>query len=421
MQVGEMRRLLDSDAVTRLIAALPCVRDQSLGTAEAVAFWVKPGRHFNAYYRVERPGEGQSPLLVSAFALDRARAEAVVAKLGRHRCERLGPLRCPRCATVYTPPGLVLQLFPFDYRLPTLPDCLCAERVRRALGASAEVLECQPSGYRPGMRCQIRYRLANGTVAYGKVAIERQPGKAFAMLQRLHAALGTGTRAVRVPTPWLRVPELDLTIVHAVDGESLYNRLARRAGGGRERVLQAVAAALADFHALAIDGVDRVYGPADEISLLRGWVDLIADLMPALADSLRARAAELAQTRPVHVQPRALGHRDFYDKQVLLSPQGVTFLDLDTVCRAEPEIDVGNFCAHLWLRGVQHGRPAWSAPLETDFVAAYPAPLQRERVEWYRRAALLRLACVYALRPHGQRLAPALIRGAGEPAVAHEP
>ena len=89
------------------------------------------------------------------------------------------------------------------------------------------------------------------------------------------------------------------------------------------------------------------------------------------------------------------------------------FLDLDTVCQGDGEIDVGNFCAHLVLRALQAGSSTEAAErlgemLVASYRTARPAADPR-RVAWYRASALLRLACVYALRPWWHGLAPALI------------
>src|SRR4029077_18992672 len=99
----------------------------------------------------------------------------------------------------------------------------------------------------------------------------------------------------------------------------------------------------------------------------------------------------------------SLIHRDFYDRQVLVIPSRIAFLDLDTVCRGDAEIDVANFCAHFVLRGLQwHSRADAFTSLEDEFVTHYRGLRPGTDVNllsWYRASALLRLACVYSLRP----------------------
>jgi hypothetical protein len=211
----------------------------------------------------------------------------------------------------------------------------------------------------------------------------------------------------------LYVPDLQLTLIEAAPGESLYDGLHRRCD--MTEVMPLAADALAAFHRLRVDEICRVYGVADEIALVESWVELVAKWFPHLAADLCRALSELCRSCPADVAPRAFVHRDFYDKQVLVGTGGVTLLDLDTACWGDPEIDVGNFSAQLVLRGLQLEAAAPCAAYAEAFVRSFPAPLAPDRVRWYRRATLLRLACGYALRPPWQRLAPALIAEALRP------
>lgn len=396
--------LLDTGAVADFARQLPCLEANLLAEIKVSTLWVKPGRHFNVLYEIGAKDDG--PLLLSGFSLDSTRADRIMSRFGRHRCEEADSLQCGPCATLRADSEIVLQLFPLDYRLPTLPECLCSESVQRALGANAEIVESKLSGYRPGMRCQIRYRFADGAVGFGKVALEREPGRAFQLQEKIHAKLGSRSGSVRAAEPWRYLSDLRLTLLHAASGEHLDDVL--RSEHDQERTLRRVATALGEFHSSRIEGIDRVYQPADEIVLLGGWVRLISELFPALAPILQASYQHVRATQPPPAARPSLVHRDFYEKQILLAPDGLTFLDLDTVCWGDPEIDLGNFCAHLRLRGLQSGSPAWSRLAEAAFLASYPMPFAPQRITWYRLSALLRLACVYALRPAWGWLAPAL-------------
>jgi aminoglycoside phosphotransferase (APT) family kinase protein len=102
-------------------------------------------------------------------------------------------------------------------------------------------------------------------------------------------------------------------------------------------------------------------------------------------------------------------HRDFYDKQILLGPDHVTLLDMDTAGFGDPELDVANFCVHVWLRGIQHEEQASSDPLQAAFLDAYPLHLDAQRLSWYRSATLLRLAGNYVLRPRWRHVVEDLV------------
>jgi len=408
MHLDSARVLLDPQSITRRLGAIPALEGRRLGQAELASLWIKPGRHFHASYRLTVADQSR-PFLVSAFALGRPRAASTLAELGPHSAD--DPV-CPHCHSAWVPPGLLLQLFPFDYRLPTLPACFAVERVARALGSDVSISGAVPAGYRPGMRCQIRYT-TGCTTLYGKVSVEQSPGQAFSRHGLLWAALGGAPHRFRLAAPFRYLPELRLAVMAAAPGENLHDAL--RVGRDVGADIVRIAEALAHLHGLEIRGMDRVYTIDDELSLIHGWVELVAQWYPELAAALIACDTELRRTRPEPVAPRALVHRDFYDKQILIGPDGLTLLDLDTACRGDPEIDLGNFGAQLVLRGLQFERPDEFRALEESFLSAYRRAAAPERVGWYRRTTLLRLACGYALRPQWHHLAPALIEEARRP------
>jgi Ser/Thr protein kinase RdoA (MazF antagonist) len=147
---------------------------------------------------------------------------------------------------------------------------------------------------------------------------------------------------------------------------------------------------------------------------VKSWIALVGDVYPNLAPALSAALGVLERRLPVVGVTRAsLVHRDFYDKQVLIGAAAIGLLDLDTACLGDGEIDVANFCAHLALRALQsHTAIDAFLPLQQQFVQAYRGlrPTTNMRlVSWYLASALLRLACIYALRPRWHTLAPRLI------------
>src|SRR2546428_1906801 len=217
------------------------------------------------------------------------------------------------------------------------------------------------------------------------------------------------------------VPELNLLRTDPCDGAPL--RL--REGDGGE-ALGRVAAALAAFHALRVPGIERQFGPADDLAVVEPWVALVGAVLPELAGMREGSATDVREGRPRDDPGRAsLVHRDFYDKQVLVAPACVGLLDLDTVCLGDPEIDVANFCAHLRLRSLQwHSSGDAAGPLTTRFLGAYRACRPRtdmHRVRWYLASALLRLACLYSLRPSWRAAAPRPLQGSRHAPPARVP
>ncbi|TMB13003.1 MAG: hypothetical protein E6J71_23405 [Deltaproteobacteria bacterium] len=416
MNLEHIRVLLDADAMRDLLGAIPLLADGTAGLSALSLdrLWVKPGRHFHASYRVTLATEaGPCEMRASAALLraDREPADFRPRALRGTRPPRPAGWDVDRATARVDSPPLQLALFPWDARLPTLPLALDPARVEATLG-SVRLRSCSVAGYWPGVRCQLRYerRDAPGAV-YGKVFPDGAGG-AIALAQEAvtrHAA----ETPFAMPRVRAYLPQLNLLLTDPVEGEPLLDLL-RTAPTGE--LMARVATALAAFHALPRDTIERRFGPADDLAVVRSWVGLIGALFPRLASPLESALAALER----HVPPDgtatpALVHRDFYDKQVLVGPSRIGLLDLDTVCQGDGEIDVGNFSAHLVLRAVQGGAGAETAePLAEALVAAYRAErptADPHRIGWYRGAALLRLACVYALRPWWHALAPVLLDG----------
>jgi hypothetical protein len=403
MNVTTALRMLDVDTMRAVFAEVPALAGVS-GPVELATLWVKPGRYFNAHYRVGKAG-------ISAFIVERERGERVLAKSCEHTCDGGDRLDCRACGTRLAADDLLLQVFPWDYRLPTLPQCLDTTRVRRAVPA-LEVTASTVKAYRPGMRCQIAYDTQSGGKVFGKVAVERRgDGYSFRTQQRLYAALSSRRPAVAIPEPLDYVEPLRLTVVAAVEGTSLHDL----ADAARQQFPEARAAARAigELHSLGAIIDDRIYGTADEMDLVTKWVGLAQQLFPELASAFDARLHALIAAKPENAEPRAVLHRDFHDKQILFREGAVpVLLDMDTAASGDPELDIGNFCAHLRLRAIQHDRRELCERLEEAFLGAYPHRFDLHRMEWYRRAALLRLACNYGLRPRWRHIAERVIEAA---------
>ena len=408
MNPEHIRILLDADAMHRLLGAIPLLAegDARLTAMSLDRLWVKPGRHFHASYRVALVTEA-GPCETHACA-------------GLRRSEReLSPVRqtpppgpaswdLERATVRVKSPPLTLALFPWDARLPTLPLALDPERVAAALGG-VRLGGCAVAGYWPGIRCQLRYDLEDATgIVYGKVFPEGA-GHAIAVTQTAVTRDAAST-PFAIPRVRAYLPRLNLLLTEPVEGEPLLDLLPDATPALMERV----ATALAGFHALPTAEVERRFGPAEDLAIVHSWVDLIGTLFPRLVAPLAAALAAVhRRVPPDAIAPPALVHRDFYDKQVLVGASRIGLLDLDTVCQGDAEIDVGNFSAHLVLRALQGGAGAESArPLAEALIAAYRAArpaADPRRVAWYRSTALLRLACVYALRPWWHALAPVLL------------
>ncbi len=414
-----MRALLDASGMRGVLARIPlfATRAALLKDVSLERVWVKPGRHFHASYRIQLDTEGGrvETLAQAGLLHDRTQASHVrgtILEIPPGVLRSGGPARWDAglsTAFVESPPALV-QLFPWDYRLPALPLALDIGRLEAEL-APLTFRSCEVAGYWPGMRCQIRYHLGDpGGTLYGKVV----PPAAGAALRRNGAAIAekVGNGAVlATPKQFAELPQLNLMLTEPVEGSALIDLL--RDGGGVEAVPR-VAAALALFHSFDVSGIEGQFQPEDDLAVVGPWVVLVSAVFPDLAAALEEAMARLQKALPA-AAPAAcsLVHRDFYDRQVLVSPSRIAFLDLDTACRGHPEIDVANFCAHLVLRSLQwHSRANTFARLENDFATHYHRlrpDTDVNLLSWYRASALLRLACVYSLRPWWHSLTHQLV------------
>ncbi|WP_158288711.1 phosphotransferase [Ornithinimicrobium flavum] len=155
----------------------------------------------------------------------------------------------------------------------------------------------------------------------------------------------------------------------------------------------------------ALDAPDLPAHTADdEAQVLLTWRERAERAGVLRGTPWAARLGEVAEELAAapHTGARLVPtHRDLHDKQLLWDGARLSVLDLDTVCRAEPALDLANLAVHARLRQAQ-GR--WSARatatmLEAVDRVADASDVDPERMRLARRATVARLAAVYAFRP----------------------
>ena len=165
---------------------------------------------------------------------------------------------------------------------------------------------------------------------------------------------------------------------------------------GADAVTAAAAAgrALAALHGQPVV-LPRRHPRRRELDTVTRWLTAARGLWPDEQRSLDACFAALAADTEAWPGPLVPSHRDFHEDQFVMRDGRAVLLDLDTAAMAERELDVSNFLTHL-----QRYRAA--ASLAQAFVSAYEsiawAMLDPRRMDFYRAAAGLRLACVYRFR-----------------------
>lgn len=263
----------------------------------------------------------------------------------------------------------------------------------------------------------VRHRLERRAVLRNDA--ERVHGKLFKSRKRAERAARTLSlvREARLPAPEVRSvdPRMPLVAVETVPGDSLLEILA---GAGAPAACHAAGAALALLARAPLEAaLPERHGVEDEFAVIDRWLGPLRTLAPGVhaeASRLCGRLRETAR-RLGSAGDLAPSHRDYYDKQILLSGGAARIVDWDSLAMADPALDAGNFLAHLALRVRQGKAPAErEEALRRAFLDGRGDFPTRARVPFFEAAALLRIAALYALRPPHARLVPGILAAAAE-------
>ena len=374
---------LDEDAVTGHVqAALFGVeRGYSVERCAPTRPLYVPGEWCMVRYEVvarnDASGEVLEPLVTGRVFPDRTSCHAYMdeklAPLARRIRGRpeLAAFAAP--AAVVEPLHMVVHVWPIDGELPTLVDATDRRRMLElfrgllsgALDEPFAVEDCRIErvSYRRRRRCVLRYtiegRAARGeartVVLYGKVTGVGADTLADPAVDALRAHVRRHGDRVILPRVLAWRPELGLALLEAVSGEGQVRRSLRRRLRGRpppagvplEEMVTTCAHAAALLHTSGLElGPVRAF--ADELAALRGEVQTAGRFVPAFAERAQGwleRIAALGEhSEPL---PLRLGHGDFNHGQFVFDGARGALLDLDTLCRAEPALDLGKFTAHL--------------------------------------------------------------------------
>ncbi|MCV2492014.1 ABC transporter transmembrane domain-containing protein [Geodermatophilus sp. YIM 151500] len=336
---------------------------------------------------------------------------------------------------------LVLHAFPLDPELPALvlatdpPELVAMLGPLLTSSVSGLVLQgCRAQVVRYGKgSCVLRYELAwrlptssrsLKQVLYGKVHGDGRGqlvGPAVSAL-RDHMLDGSGPALpFLVPRFQAYLPDLRLTLLEAVPGSPLLPGLIREGapGASPEGAVVACARIAAALHRSSIPvGPPRTL--AGELDDVRAAVDRLAQLAPALAASLRGHLGPVGDLVLDPPGPVGVAHGDFDASQVLFDGPSTALVDFDTVCLAEPALDLGQFTGHLAVAVRRAHDPArvgadGGESLESAFVSEYVRQSGTDepdvllaRVAAYRTLTLARLAVRSWCQLRAPKLRPAL-------------
>jgi hypothetical protein len=273
---------------------------------------------------------------------------------------------------------------------------------------------------RPGQRALIRIDVEDEDPPsrfYAKLLRRSREGseKRLSVLKRISD--GAASVGVHVPTPVAYVHRFRALVFESAKGYSLlpccapveisYNGEAE-ATVDRSRLFYALGEAVASLHLRLpclgpVEGRDFEYWQVDRAR--SRLVDSRRDLCERF-DALVRRWSEAKLPAPPDTQSELVAlHGDLYPAQVLAdaAPESgeiqLAILDWDAFCTGDAERDLGNLEAHLILERIRkHLEAQEVTTLISSLEQGYRSNREFDpnRLDWYRRGTILRLAALYA-------------------------
>lgn len=366
----------------------------------------RPGRQCFALCEVEFDSPAADTIrIVISFAKDQRLEEAF-----RKRYQRRG--RRHQEAVYLADINCLFERFPSDWQLPGVAHLLDPKRLPRLMQASgldastAETPERAPEvvTYRPHEASVVAFPGVVSTEGRGLVAkAVREKGK----MRAFHRASVALRSAISEPTVW--APETFLPsgqsrvlLMQLATGRSVYDHVVHSGIDEAKAAVDLAAKALLAIHAtpshLAPKSKWRVKDELEHThnrtararlaapELAAGAIAVLNDVAPLISDTKEKSSVFL--------------HGDFKGSQLLVDDGRIAIIDLDSVGRGDPAVDVGNFLADLHREAVVGER---NDPREYGrvFLDAYLAGSDRKGIA--ERAALFRVIALVRMGIHSFR------------------
>jgi len=330
---------------------------------------------------------------------------APLAALMRGRDE-IAPFSAP--VAMIEPLDMVVHVFPIDGELPALVGAtdrqrmidIFAETLPEALTGqfSVQDLRMVPVNYARRYRCVLRYEIAalapgnkiQHREVYGKIATDSHGAMIAPVIAALREWLLTNSSAFQfnIPHSLGFRPDLQLSLLEAIPGSPQINQLLKArlngadAQNGELTLEQALETCARIANALHTSNIrlGRRRTLDDDLSGLRRDVHSVQRSSPELGgqfqawlERIEAYAEESDPLRP------CFSHGDYTYAQLIFDGQQSGLVDFDTVCQAEPALDVGQFLAYLRVaahkarKAATPGAAAIGEQLGEHFLSAYIA------------------------------------------------
>lgn len=394
------QRLVDAASITRRVITATLPDDHTLDSIAVDFFRDKDEQGTVVGLSVE-VGRPDGTTIERAIAVRWAPIDRLVRELDRvveaHRAEAF-PLSA---SILLEAESCAVTAFPFDRRMPRLPDWLRPRSVVRALedegltGRDGWRVRKRHSrwrvlSFRPERRVVLRWDLPQKNEATGQRRI-------------VHCVLRHNAGAISMPRDLL-----DRVARAGVDGPNLvacpdeYTRIESFIPGETRSlkavwpavVLQRVGTAVARWH---VEGEHEGLPSSDPSRLVaraRSSIETVFRFDALSGRRLRDRLELLERDMPDAVPARAL-HGDLHPGQFVDDGERVALVDWDRAASGDPAEDVANLLVHLEAFGAPEDR-AVAFRRGYEAVASWPDP---DRLRWHLEAARIRLSDLGIRRP----------------------
>ncbi len=358
--------------------------------------------------------------------------------------EEVAPFATP--VAMVEPLNMVVHVFPIDGELPTLVGATDGKRMLDIFGETLpealtdrfapQSCRMSPANYARRYRCVLRYEiegLAPGgktqrRVVYGKIATDSQGALIAPLVAALREQL---SGQFSIPRSLGYRPDLQISLLEGIPGTPRINQLLKARLSGAEApgdgltlegALDACARIAGALHDSKI-ALGRRRTLDDDLKALQRDIDTVRRVAPPLGEQFQSWLERIEnyaeESDPLQL---VFSHGDYTYAQVIFDGASSGLVDFDTVCQAEPALDLGQFLAYLRVAAHKARRAATpgAAPigeqLGEHFLSAYVAAAgdHLEDAERLRiRASVYEIVSLMRMALHSwQQIKPARLENA---------
>jgi len=300
--------------------------------------------------------------------------------------------------------GMLVQVYPFDRRLPGLADLVAGPPpeleplLLASLGPGQWTAEwtVESVRYHALQRSVLLYTVQAQEAESGRVACKRFYVKVYRgddgeAMHKVHEGRSKQSGGFAIPALLAYLPHLGALVLEEAQGTSLRKLVS--AGDQAEAMLSHVGRAMAAFHQSDISGLPS-HGLADELALLERSKAFLVSTCPHL--QARLEAVFEALEAGLQEVPPGPTHLALRLSPILVDGDRLWLIDLDSLSAADPLLDVAFFLANLAsLRIRSKLDEETSRRLARSFIDAYFAHVPgawRARLPVHYAGALLKAA-----------------------------